>query len=315
MFPRSLRRAPPRAFTLIELLVVIAIIAVLIALLLPAVQAAREAARRSQCVNNLKQLGLAVMNYEGISNRLPIGSIGHDPVTGNYPTTGYSYRQPFIVAILPFVEQGMLFNSYNMKLQFEDITNLTTRGTVVNTFNCPSDVPQVFSKSTTDYDVKCSYGINWGQNTFFTPTLKGPYWLLYGAAIADITDGTTNTLHMMEIRQTPSPNTTVLDRRGRVWNDDSGCYEVTTLLTPNSSAPDYTACVNNPVPNTPCINGGTSGTVTLGYYIASRSLHPGGVNVSTCDGSVRFIKNSINLKTWRALSSEAGGEVLSSDSY
>jgi prepilin-type N-terminal cleavage/methylation domain-containing protein len=309
------RRAPTRAFTLIELLVVIAIIAVLIALLLPAVQAAREAARRSQCINNLKQLGLAVMNYESISNRFPIGAIGHDPVTGNYPSTGYSYREPFIVALLPFIEQGTIYQSYNMSLQFEELANLTSRGTVINTFNCPSDVAQVFSKSTTDYDVKGSYGVNWGQNTFFNPIQKGPYWLLYGAAIADITDGTSNTLHMMEIRQTPSPNTTVLDRRGRIWNDDSACYQVTTLLTPNSSAPDYSACVNNPVPNTPCINGGTSGTVTLGYYMAARSLHPGGVNVSMCDVSVRFIKNSIDLKTWRALSSEAGGEVVSADSY
>jgi prepilin-type N-terminal cleavage/methylation domain-containing protein/prepilin-type processing-associated H-X9-DG protein len=311
----SPRGALTRGFTLIELLVVIAIIAVLIALLLPAVQAAREAARRSQCVNNLKQLGLAVMNYEGIANRFPIGAIGHDPVTGNYPSTGYSYRQPFIVALLPFIEQGSIYNAYNMKIQFEELGNETARGTPIATFNCPSDTPQVFTKSTTDYDVKGSYGVNWGQNTFFTPILKGPYWLLYGASIAEITDGTTNTLHMMEIRQTPSPNTTVLDRRGRIWNDDSACYQVTTLLTPNSSAPDYSACVNNPVPNTPCINGGTSGTVTLGYYMASRSLHPGGVNVSMCDCSVRFIKNSIDLKTWRALSSEAGGEVVSSDAY
>jgi prepilin-type N-terminal cleavage/methylation domain-containing protein/prepilin-type processing-associated H-X9-DG protein len=300
-------------FTLIELLVVIAIIAVLIALLLPAVQAAREAARRAQCINNLKQLGLAVMNYHDINSRFPPGAIGHDPVTGSYPAA--NYRQPFLVAILPYIEQGTLFNAYNMLLQFETVQNQTVRGVVIATYNCPSDQPQVFFKTSTDYDVKGSYGVNWGQNTFFTPIQKGPYWLAYGAAIAEIIDGTSNTLHMMEIRQTPSPSTTLLDRRGRIWNDDSACYQVTTLLTPNSSAPDYSACINNPVPNTPCINGGTSGTVTLGYYMASRSLHPGGVNASMCDGSVRFIKNSINLLTWRALSSEAGNEVISSDGY
>ena len=93
-----------RGFTLIELLVVIAIIAVLIALLPPAVQLAREAARRISCVNNLKQLALAVQNYHDIHNRFPIGGIGHDPVTGLYPPA--NYRQPFIVGVLPFIEQG-----------------------------------------------------------------------------------------------------------------------------------------------------------------------------------------------------------------
>jgi prepilin-type N-terminal cleavage/methylation domain-containing protein/prepilin-type processing-associated H-X9-DG protein len=307
-----------RGFTLIELLVVIAIIAVLIALLLPAVQAAREAARRAQCVNNLKQLALAVMNYESVNNRFPPGAIGRDPVTGNYPTStqlGGFDRQPFLVAILRFIEQGTLFDAYNMNFQFERIENQTVRGTVITVYNCPSDTAQVFFKTTTDYDVKGSYGVNWGQVNFLNQGLRAPFFLLYGAAFADITDGTSNTLMMLEVRQTPSPNTTVLDRRGRVWNDDSACYQVSTTLTPNSSAPDFSACQNNPVPNTPCINGGVSGPDNSQFYMAARSLHPGGVNASFCDGSVRFIKNSINLATWKALSSEAGGEVVSADSY
>ena len=164
-----------RGFTLIELLVVIAIIAVLIALLLPAVQAAREAARRVQCVNNLKQLALAVQNYHDISNRFPIGGIGHDPITGLYPPA--NYRQPFIIGVLPFIEQGTLFNAYNMSDQFETLMNLTVRGTQINTYNCPSDTPQVFYKTPTDYDVKGNYGVNWGVNVYFTPVLKGPFWL------------------------------------------------------------------------------------------------------------------------------------------
>jgi prepilin-type N-terminal cleavage/methylation domain-containing protein/prepilin-type processing-associated H-X9-DG protein len=300
-------------FTLIELLVVIAIIAVLIALLLPAVQAAREAARRVQCVNNLKQVGLAMMNYHDVNLQFPIGAIGHDPLTGAYPAA--NYRQPLIVGILPFIEQGSLFNSYNMSLQFEAIQNQTTRASWVGTLLCPSDVPQLFFKTATDFDVKGNYGVNWGQNTYFTPILKGPFWLGYGARIAEITDGTSNTLLTLELLQTPSPSTTALDRRGRVWNDDSSTYQVETYQSPNSSAPDYSACVNNPVPGTPCINGGTTGTVTLAYYMAARSRHPGGVNVGLCDGSVRFVKNSINLLTYRSLSSIAGGEVVSADSY
>jgi prepilin-type N-terminal cleavage/methylation domain-containing protein/prepilin-type processing-associated H-X9-DG protein len=311
---RIVARSRRLGFTLIELLVVIAIIAVLIALLLPAVQAAREAARRTQCINNLKQLGLAVMNYHDIWGRYPYGAIGHDPVTGNYPTVNNN-RQPFVIAVLPYIEAGTLFAAYNLAYQFESIQNQTVRGAQIAAWNCPSESPQVFFKTTTDYDVKGSYGVNWGQSTFFVQNPKAPFWLLYGASIAEIIDGTTNTLCLMEIRQPPSPSTTALDRRGRIWNDDSACYQVTTLLTPNSSAPDYSACVNNSAPKMPCIDGGTSGTVTLGYYMASRSLHPGGVNCSLCDGSVRFFKDSINLKVWRALSSEAGGEVISADSY
>src|SRR5262249_27577021 len=114
----GLMTRPTRSgFTLIELLVVIATISALIALLLPAGQAAREAARRVQCVNNLKQVGLAMMNYHDIHLQFPIGAIGHDPLTGLYPTA--NYRQPLIVGILQFIEQGSLFNSYNMLLQFE----------------------------------------------------------------------------------------------------------------------------------------------------------------------------------------------------
>jgi prepilin-type processing-associated H-X9-DG protein len=199
--------------------------------------------------------------------------------------------------------------------QFETLMNLTVRGTPIATWSCPSETPQVLYKSATDYDVKGSYGVNWGVNIYFTPVFKGPFWLAYGARIAEILDGTTNTTMLLEIRQTPSPNTTLLDRRARIWNDDSACYQVTAKLTPNSLAPDYSACVDNPIPNTPRINGGCCGTITLNYYMAARSAHPGGVNAAFCDGSVRFIKNSINPITWQALFSEAGGEVISSDSY
>jgi prepilin-type N-terminal cleavage/methylation domain-containing protein/prepilin-type processing-associated H-X9-DG protein len=310
----SSSRCRRTGFTLIELLVVIAIIAVLIALLLPAVQAAREAARRTQCINNLKQLNLAVLNYNDIWGRFPYGAIGHDPVTGNYPTVNNN-RQPFVIAVLPYIEGGTSFAAYNLAFMFETLQNLTVRGTQIKVWNCPDETPQVFTKSTTDYDVKGSYGVNWGTSTFFTQNPKAPFWLSYGASIAEIIDGTTNTLCLMEIRQPPSPSTTALDRRGRIWNDDSACYQVTTLLTPNSSAPDFSACVNNSAPMMPCIDGGTSGTVTLGYYMAARSLHPGGVNCSMCDGSVRFFKNSIGLRVWQALSTEANGEVISADSF
>src|SRR5262249_32937868 len=127
-------------FTLIELLVVIAIIAVLIALLLPAVQAAREAARRAQCTNNLKQLGLAMANYESANGSFPLGSFhgtgGGDP--GWSPCNG-RHEFSFFIALLPFFEQAPLYNSWNANIHFSFSPNTTVWGTMVNSLVCPSD--------------------------------------------------------------------------------------------------------------------------------------------------------------------------------
>src|SRR5262245_39218495 len=117
-------------FTLIELLVVIAIIAVLISLLLPAVQSAREAARRAQCVNNLKQIGLALHNYHDTWGRFPMGSV-------QVTTPSGAYRRPFLASLMPFIEQQNLFNSYNYDISFEQPANITTRSTIVGIFTCP----------------------------------------------------------------------------------------------------------------------------------------------------------------------------------
>ncbi|WP_435020149.1 DUF1559 domain-containing protein [Tundrisphaera sp. TA3] len=314
-------------FTLIELLVVIAIIAVLIALLLPAVQAAREAARRIQCVNNLKQLGLGLQNYHDINQRFPMGGQGRDPATGLYPSP--NYRQPFVVSLMPFYEQTALYNSYNFSLVlFEDAANLTTRLTKINVYICPSDSPQVFGKVVGGplFDIKGNYGLNWGVSTFYnqgpitaTPTATGaaPFYLRYGASMADIVDGTSNTISMLEMIQALSPNATFgnaadLDRRARIWNEDSATYQISTRLAPNSRAPDYGRCVNDPANGLPCTNDASNGR---DYYLGSRSRHPGGVNSLFSDGSVRFLKNTISLPAYQALSTRAGGEVISADAY
>jgi prepilin-type N-terminal cleavage/methylation domain-containing protein/prepilin-type processing-associated H-X9-DG protein len=293
-------------FTLIELLVVIAIIAVLIALLLPAVQAAREAARRMQCTNNLKQLGIALHNYHDIHGRFAPGSI-----QVNLPNN-YSYRQPFVTSLLPYLEQGNLTNSFNFNLSFQEDSNSTTRGARVKVFDCPSDQQVVFTNNGGSIsDVKGNYGVNWGQNVYGDPGLPAPFGLNYGASMAELTDGTSQTLLMAELIQTPHPPgqpVDVIDRRGRVWSDQPSSHQISTRLGPNSQVPDYGACWVEP--KAPCTRNTGDGP---NHYIASRSLHPGGVNALFGDGSVHFLKDSIALPTWRALSSRSGGEVISSD--
>ncbi len=300
-------RSPRGAFTLIELLVVIAIIAVLISLLLPAVQSAREAARRAQCVNNLKQLGLALHNYHDVHGRFAPGSI---QVT---LSNGYSYRQPFISSLLPFLEQGNLANSFNFSHAFTETSNATTRAARVNVFDCPSDEKIVFTNNGgVISDVKGSYGVNWGQNTYGNQVLQSPFALNYGASLAELTDGTSNTFLMAELIQTPHPAgqpVDTIDRRGRVWSDQPSSHQISTRLSPNSQQPDYGACWV--ARQAPCSRNTGNGP---DHYIATRSRHPGGVNTLLGDGSVRFTKDTISIQTWKALSSRNGGEVISSDS-
>ncbi len=335
-----------RGFTLIELLVVIAIIAVLIALLLPAVQAAREAARRAQCTNNLKQIGLAVMNYESSNGSFPYGAMA--------VTFGTWYH-----SILNYVEGSNLQNAYNFTgsacnptYSYGSVYNITVSSTRVNSFSCPSDQNDAPLANVVSMNYACNYG-NTGTGFFQTTAMMNGVTIPYGGApfswvyaiplgctatnyytsihntvcrISGITDGTSNTLLIGEVIQgqdngtgTYAKNT---DLRGYIQYGSSSGFS--TLLPPNSPLPDdlnqSTYCI--PIyPNPPCElrSLGQSGvTNTSGGFIdqyASRSRHPGGVNVVNCDGSVHFYKNSINIATWRALSTTQGGEIISSDSF
>jgi prepilin-type N-terminal cleavage/methylation domain-containing protein/prepilin-type processing-associated H-X9-DG protein len=311
------------AFTLIELLVVIAIIAVLIALLLPAVQSAREAARRAQCVNNLKQIGLAVHNY-------------HDTVGALPPGTSGCCNGTWQAFILPYMEQTALANSYNFSNpRYVHPANTTVTTNFISAFLCPSNGIQhkpisgalgAFTGVVSAHNYVANFGATdidqqdvildsrfaGAPFSFIAPYSNANHLASPNkgrtATIATITDGTSNTMLASEVIIVPREN----ELRGNTWWADSTSY--TALLAPNSPLPDYMysnrACVPTIARPTPCANA-TAGPL----YLAARSLHSGGVNAAMCDGSVRFMKNSISLPVWRALSTTQGGEIVSSDAY
>ncbi|MDG3004358.1 DUF1559 domain-containing protein [Paludisphaera mucosa] len=329
-------RKPRRAFTLIELLVVIAIIAVLIALLLPAVQSAREAARRMQCTNNLKQLGLAVHNYADVHGRLPIGRGVRPPqpytVASRYNFSGFSM-------ILPFMEQSTIFSSINFNLTMTTQDgNTTAQRTVVAPFLCPSD-GQVAPVESAGVNYRFSEGssiaysyaeTDTGNTNTMLPAPDGPFFAERSLRLSQITDGTSNTGLTSErllgdFNQgiaTPSRdvyNTNVFPATPEEASQSCEAWDSTLVSTSGESgsgAPWLDGFLHTSIykhistPNKKsCYFRPTRLVMTVG------SKHPGGVNVGFADGSVRFVKDSIDRNTWRALGSMNGGEVVSSDSY
>jgi len=310
-----------RGFTLVELLVVIAIIGVLVALLLPAVQAAREAARRSQCVNNLKQLGLAIQNHHATYQRFPPGSIGLDPRTGRWlGQERGSPRTPFSVFLFPYLEQIGRTDAYDFSLDWSYQMFFVGEllGGPITVYQCPSSETIPYPHSNPAFGkyvaYKGSYGVNWGMNRFLglQPHEESPFHVEYKAEdakrIKDITDGTSHTMAMMEMIQAPV-NGRNSEHRGDIWNEDGGCYQLMTKVQPNSSALDIGCyCIDRPDIGLPCreLPGGPLAVCSL----ASRSRHVGGVQVSMCDGSVHFVTDNIDLVTWQAMSTMAGEEVV-----
>jgi prepilin-type N-terminal cleavage/methylation domain-containing protein len=314
-----------RGFTLIELLVVIAIIAVLIALLLPAVQQAREAARRTQCKNNMKQIGLALHNYHDTFNCFPMGTYG---VNLANPTQVSVFLSPprasFYFALYPYIEQSNVYNLMQPQWTGQSYWWATTAAprelvsTVIPVMLCPSDGFGGVPKSCPALPLPhtpMNYGGFYGQRLSDGYKKVAIFSLLSSTKMRDIVDGTTNTLMLGE-KLTGSTK----DCRGSAWIMSGDHAAAFTQITPNSSSPDVVypsnaQCVmadpliNNPQMNLPCVHGVNAEPFDT-LYSTARSRHEGGVHVTLGDGSVRFLSENIDLTTYRNLGSMNDGKVV-----
>jgi prepilin-type N-terminal cleavage/methylation domain-containing protein/prepilin-type processing-associated H-X9-DG protein len=342
---------PRLGFTLIELLVVIAIIGVLIALLLPAVQAAREAARRAQCTNNLKQLGLSLANYESASGSYPFGALLYLANSGlarssGVDPCGYNYRHSALAFVLPFVEQAALYDGLNFEAAANSVRNRTSYTIRISAYVCPSD--SVSDPTPSDFSVgytQGSYAANMGttEQYFYSYSgsknaeicnqidSNGAFMFSRVFPIARFRDGLSQTFFLGEAARDDNEASGLFNfwNNVSVWNDGLALrptahrYAVARINSRHSRAGTGLGFLTGLGPFDWWANPQVLSYGQWGF----RSNHPGGANFVFGDGSVRFLKQSIDMGTitgdpstsrqgvYHALSTRSGGEVIGSDQY
>ena len=310
----SMRR---RGFTLIELLVVIAIIAVLIALLLPAVQQAREAARRSQCKNNLKQIGLAIHNYHDVYLCFPIADVNG---TSN-PVSAHA-------RLLPYMDQTPVFNLIDFNVPYNHANNNIPRMLELPIFRCPSDpdsLPATIGGRNNFYWNAGNGVVMYASGAAGQPTPNGIIYHNTKVRFSDITDGTSNTAAMSEkmtgdgSNAISTPATDTYQPGTYPTTADEALQQCNSVNTSDLTKQGYsnvggpwlqqyhsTNQYNHVLPP----NGRSCMFPPGRIATTANSKHTGGVHLLLCDGSVRFISENLNLGNWRALGSINGGEVL-----
>jgi len=351
-----------RGFTLVELLVVIAIIGILVALLLPAVQAAREAARRMQCTSNIKQLGLALLNYHDAHGSFPVAASWPDgsemDAAGNA-----NFGPTWVVSILPYLEQQTLYDAFDLALPITDPINQFARGANLASLRCPSDSFNLQPFNGSVDSTTAHYGDGWSRGNFAAnaglgfmsksgchllnggscgateenwrnPIVRGVMNANLTSRIAELTDGTSNTILLLEIRSGVVPG----DVRGAWAIGGAGASAVAAhgyggdANGPNLSEPWSDDTIGCPAAvaaygtrqalaaaGMGCCDCGSS---PPNYQAATRSLHPGGVFAALADGSVQWISDHIqtsidytNPSVWDRLNLSQDGGIVDTAAF
>ena len=327
-------------FTLVELLVVVAIIGILIGMLLPAVQKVREAARRTNCLNNVRQMALATHGYEAAFQQFPpsfeieAGTV----LSGNNGSWSIHGR------LLPFIEQASAYTKVDLQISWDSQTDTGVPTLRIPLFQCPSEINDtVRLKNGQPFVYPQNYGFNFGTWLVYDPVNgrrgDGPFYVNSETGMGDVRDGTSNSLCLAEvkaftsyIRNTPDPGTTPpadpsslsgfsgQEKLGPDLHDNTGHTEwcdgrvhhsgITTVFTPNTVVPFEHSGLNYDIDFNSVQEGKRNDQPTYAA-ITSRSYHDGGnVSVGMLDGSTRSISDGIELEVWRALGTIAGGEVI-----
>jgi len=329
----AFRSRESRAFTLVELLVVIAIIGILVALLLPAIQAAREAARRAQCQNNLKQIGVALHNFEGTNRVYPASYVGVPGSPGNWSAQ---------VLLLPYLEQGSMYEEVELDKGCTDIYigGIRLSAHRIPTYLCPDEINDKvrYDNSGQPKHWPLSYGYNVGTWFVWDPIAKrggnGAFYPYSRLTPAAFTDGLTSTLAFAEVKAYEAYFRNSAQTGSVPMPADSGQACLGGSFKPNTGHTEWsegrchqTGFTATFTPNTKvmCSNGGqlydanwtnqqegiAGATASTFAAITSRSYHTGGiVNAVLMDGSVRPISDTIELSVWQALATRNGGEAI-----